>query len=56
MVLVVLVDMEIDKVEEDLETITIDKDQQFSSVMMIKQLKKEPLLALQVKKYNCDYL
>jgi hypothetical protein len=50
-----LVDLEIDKVVEDSETM-IDKDQQFTSVTMIKQLKKEPLLALLEKKYNCDYL
>lgn len=53
-----LADLEIDKVEvsvEDSETM-IDKDQQLTSVMKIKQPKKERLLALQEKKYNCDYL
>jgi|LakMenEpi03Aug12_release.lakeMendotaPanAssembly.Ray.scaffolds.fasta_scaffold129436_2 hypothetical protein len=53
-----LVDLEIDKVVEDLEDLEtmIDKDQQLTSVMKIKQLKKELLLVLQEKKYNCDYL
>jgi hypothetical protein len=53
-----LVDLEIDKVVEDLEDLEtmIDKDQQLTSVMKIKQLKKELLLVLQGKKYNCDYL
>jgi len=52
------VDLEIDKVVEDLEDLEtmIDKDQQLTSVMKIKQLKKELLLVLQEKKYNCDYL
>jgi hypothetical protein len=52
------VDLEIDKVEdsvEDSETMT-DKDQLLISVMKIKLLKKELLLVLQEKKYNCDYL